>query len=76
VTMGTSITSAVGSIVSLLGMSGSLANQAAMIHRQMTPPQLQQQLAIGQHCPAGTRIVGVLVKPDGTRQLVCTQKQP
>jgi hypothetical protein len=47
-----------------------------MAHRELNPPAQQQQLAMRQHCPAGTRIVGVLVKPDGTRQLVCAQGQP
>jgi hypothetical protein len=70
------ITSAIGSIASILGIGGSLANQAIIVHREINPPSQQQQLAIGQHCPAGTRIVGVLVKPDGTRQLVCTQERP
>ena len=53
------ITSAIGSIcVSILGIGGSLANQAIIVHREINPPSQQQQLAMGQHCPAGTRIRG------------------
>jgi hypothetical protein len=70
------VTQIVGSIASILGIGGSLANQAVIAHRELNPPAQQQQLAMGQHCPAGTHVVGVLVKPDGTRQLVCTQGQP
>ena len=68
------ITQVIGSIASIFGIGGSLANQAVIIHREMNPPA---QVATAQgnlHCPAGTRLV-VLMKPDGTRQLFCLQEQ-
>jgi hypothetical protein len=68
-------TTILGSIASLLGIGGSLTNQAVAIHRDMNPPQQQQAYAQGNpQCPAGTRLV-VLIKPDGSRQLYCLQEQ-
>jgi hypothetical protein len=68
-------TTLLGSLASLLGIGGSLANQAVALHRDMNPPQQQQAAAqSNQQCPAGTRLV-VLIKPDGTRQLYCMQEQ-
>ena len=70
----TGITQVIGSLASIFGIGGSLANQAIIIHREATPPS---QVAAAQgnlHCPAGTRLV-VLIKPDGTRQLFCMQEQ-
>jgi len=70
----TGITQVIGSLASIFGIGGSLANQAIIMHHEMNPPP-QQALAQGQiHCPAGTRLV-VLIKPDGTRQLFCMQEQ-
>ncbi len=63
-----------GSIASLLGIGGSLANQAVAIHRDMNPPQQQASVQSNTRCPAGTRLV-VLIKPDGTRQLYCLQQE-
>jgi hypothetical protein len=65
----------VGSIASLLGIGGTLANQGVAIHRELNPPQQPQSYAQGNvKCPAGTRLV-VLVKPDGSRQLYCLQEE-
>jgi hypothetical protein len=67
-------TTLLGSVASLLGIGGSLANQAVALHRDMNPPQQQAAAQSNQQCPAGTRLV-VLIKPDGTRQLYCMQEQ-
>ena len=70
----TGITQVIGSLASIFGIGGSLANQAIIIHREANSPA---QVAAAQgnlHCPAGTRLV-VLIKPDGTRQLFCMQEQ-
>jgi len=71
----TSVTQIIGSIASVLGLGGSMANQAMLIHRQMNPPQ-QQVTQVNGQCPAGTKIAGVLIKPNGQRQLVCMQEKP
>jgi hypothetical protein len=68
------ITQVIGSVASILGIGGSLANQAIIIHREANPPA---QVATAQgnlHCRAGTKLV-VLIKPDGSRQLFCMQEQ-
>ena len=62
-----------GSIASLLGIGGSLVNQGVGIHRSLNPPQQQAQAIPQGHCPTGTRLV-VLIKPDGTRELLCMQE--
>ena len=70
----TGVTQIIGSIASIFGIGGSLANQAIIIHREMKPP-VQVAAAQGNlHCPASTRLV-LLIKPDGTRQLFCMQEQ-
>jgi hypothetical protein len=71
----TSVTQIIGSIASVLGLGGSMANQAMLIHRQINPPQAQVGQVNGQR-PAGTKIAGVLIKPNGQRQLVCMQEKP
>ena len=70
----TGITQVIGSLASIFGIGGSLANQAIIIHREANPPA---QVATAQgnlHCPAGTKVV-VLMKSDGSRQLFCMQEQ-
>ena len=70
----TGITQVIGSVASIFGIGGSLANQAIIIHREANPPA---QVATAQgnlHCPAGTKVV-VLMKSDGSRQLFCMQEQ-
>jgi hypothetical protein len=62
-----------GSVASLLGIGGSLANQAVAIHRNMNPPQQQSGATTNTQCPVGSRLV-VLIKPDGSRQLYCMQQ--
>ena len=70
----TGVSQIIGSIASIFGIGGSLANQAVMVHRELNQPQ-QSQVAQGNlHCPAGTRLV-VLIKPDGSRQLFCMLEQ-
>jgi hypothetical protein len=71
----TGVTQIVGSIASIFGIGGSLANQAVTIHHELNQPQ-QAQVAQGNlQCPAGTRLV-VLIKPNGQRELFCMQEQP
>jgi hypothetical protein len=70
----TGFTQAIGSIASIFGIGGSLANQAVMIHRQLNQPQQTQAAQGNLQCPAGTRLV-VLIKPNGQRELFCMQEQ-
>jgi len=70
----TGITQVIGSLASIFGIGGSLANQAIIIHREANPPAQVAAAHANLHCPAGTRLV-VLIKPDGTRQLFCMQEQ-
>jgi len=70
----TGFTQAIGSIASIFGIGGSLANQAVMMHRQLNQPQQTQTAQGNLRCPAGTRLV-VLIKPNGQRELFCMQEQ-
>ena len=70
----TGFAQAIGSIASIFGIGGSLANQAVMIHREVNQPQQTQAAQGNLQCPAGTRLV-VLIKPDGQRELFCMQEQ-
>jgi hypothetical protein len=68
------VTQLIGSIASIFGIGGSLANQAVMIHRQLNQSQQTQAAQGNLQCPAGTRLV-VLIKPDSQRELFCMQEQ-
>jgi hypothetical protein len=70
----TGVTQVIGSIASIFGIGGSLANQAVIIRREMKPPAQVAAARGNLHCPAGTRLV-VLIKPDGARQLFCMQER-
>jgi hypothetical protein len=66
------LTQIVGSISSLFGMSMSMTNQAANLHRQFNPPQ--QQAQVQQQCQPPSKLM-VVVLADGSRHLACVQPQ-
>ena len=73
--MNPNIIGLVGMITSLTGMATSTTSQMVNLHREMHPPQAQQQAQVQQHCPPGFKLV-VVLKPDGTRELACVQEKP
>jgi hypothetical protein len=69
------ITTLIGSLASILGMGGAVANQAMTIHREMHPPQQQMQAqAQPGMCPVGYKPI-VIVKSTGERMLACIPQQ-
>jgi hypothetical protein len=69
----TGVSQIIGSLSSIFGIGGSLANQVVIMHRELNQPQQTQVAQDNLRCPAGTRLV-VLIKPNGERQLFCLQE--
>jgi hypothetical protein len=70
----TGVTTLIGSLASILGMGGAVANQAVTLHREMNPPQQQMQAQARPQCPANMTLT-VIVMKDGSRQLACLPKE-